>query len=209
MTHNPLEEYYSKDNLNFLAYILNSTWKSQFEATGEIMKKRINSGSLFVFMYGQPTDEEKEIYEDICKTKLEQNYEIPLGVLETIAIKTEGNLFKVPYNYDNLTNYGNWKSPEKNSDTLVLVDITVLDTRKGKKGNGEAKTIVKYALENLISTPFEYVLTYTPKIKPVISWHEKLGAINTRQLVVQARPNFVEPDVCIMNYTKRLEELRK
>lgn len=204
-----LNKYYSKENLSFLAHILNSAWGSQFEATGEIMKERINSGSLFVFSYGLPTEEEKELYECVCKTNLLPEREIPLGLLETIALRTDGDYSHIK-NYNELTNKGRWRKPEQDADTLILVDITVLETRRGKKGKGEAKTIVNFALDKLArNNVFRFIWTYTPNIKKIQKWHESLGADNTNHIIANARPNFIEPDVCLMSYTRKLEVLRR
>ena len=208
MINNHLEEYCNIKNLDFLAYILNSTWGSQFEATGEIMKKRINSGSLFVFAYGLPTEEEKKLYEEVCEIKLKANKEIPLGLLETITLRTEGDYGCVP-RYEILTNYGEWSEPVKDADTLIMVDLTVLKTRRGKKGQGEAKKIINFTLEQLAKADaYQYVWTFTPKIEKVQKWHESLGARNTRHIILEARNRFKEPRVCLMDYSQKLRELR-
>lgn len=199
-------EYNNKQTFDFLAYILNSTWGSQFEATGEIMEKRFASGSRFVIGTSSPREEEKKLYEEVCQEK--PGKEIPIGILETIALKTNGQLRSIQRTYEDLTNHGLWRQPEEDADTLILVDVTVLESRRGKKGKGEAKKLINIALDSLVRTQFKYVWTYTPNIEKVKKWHESLGAINTQMVVLGARDKFIEPDVCVMNYSKKLSDLR-
>ncbi|MFC1686909.1 hypothetical protein ACFL0E_00960, partial [Nanoarchaeota archaeon] len=195
-----------KKTFDFLAHILNSTWSSQVKTTGEIMEKRLTSGSRFTIGTSSPREEEIKLYEEVCQDK--PGEEIPVGILETIALKTDGHLRYIPRTYEELTDCGLWKPPEEDADTLILVDVTVLESRRGKKGNGEAKKLINIALDSLVKTQFEYVWTYTPNIESVKKWHESLGAINTQLIILGARDKFSTPDVCVMNYSKKLNDLR-
>ncbi len=190
--------------------IINESWGSFFEANPKIFKDRVNSGNIFIGAY------------------LEDK---PVGLLETIALKLkESNTMIIqPYqkaremceqigDYNQLTNNGMWKPYEKNSNVLVLVDITVPEEYRGTpiasgivdtarilispRNKEEQETRAKLAsaetMEKLAN--LNYALTFTPNFWKIKEWHKKQGAFDTEFVLKNARFGYNLPDVNFMCY---------
>ncbi|MBI4152674.1 hypothetical protein HY495_03110 [Candidatus Woesearchaeota archaeon] len=190
--------------------MLNEVW-TQTKATPEIMYERVRSGQLFVVGYDNPKQEELKY--DRPSLAGHQN-KIPVAFLETIDLYTGGNMDCVPKSYAALTNDGHWRMPLKNADTLILVDATVLPTRRGEKGNNEAQELIRAARSMIdayqLISPFDgypFIWTYTPDIPGVKRWHEKLGARDSGYKIINARPGFSQPDVNLMDYSPSESEV--
>ena len=177
--------------------MLNQVW-TQTTATSQIMLERLGSGQLFVVGYDLPKPEEQEYAQELAGRLTK----IPVAFLETIDLYTGGNMDRVPKSYTELTNDGHWRKPLENADTLILVDATVLPTRRGEKGNNEAQEWIKAAKRQISSLDhYSFIWTYTPDIPGVKRWHEKLGARDSGYRIVNARPGFSQPDVNMMDYS--------
>jgi len=189
-------------DLRVLTTILNDSWKTNI--TPETMKQRLNSGSLFIIAKDLATDKDLKYLKQRLAPPI-NSPTIPVGIIETIDSKTGGNYNKVPKNYSALTKKGLWKPQTSKSDTLILVDATILSTRKGKN---LGRKMMAYTLKN-ITKPHKYLWTYTPNIEKVKRWHESLGAKNTNHIIKQARPEFIYSDVNIMSYPVQQRNLYK
>ncbi|MBI2666022.1 hypothetical protein HYX13_00255 [Candidatus Woesearchaeota archaeon] len=194
----------AEDNL-LLTLIVNSAWKELIETDQEMMGKRLNSGNLFLAAYDLATDDdliygvEKGIFPPTTTP-------IPVGLLETIAIKTHGFYENVPKDYFSLTQNGLWQEVPKDADTLIMVDVTGLPTRTGKKSKGEVKTIITHAKNLLSELPYRHVWTFTPDIEAVRKWHESMGAIDTQYKIPCARPGWKVPAVNLMDYSHLIKK---
>jgi|GEM_PF-4523327 len=189
MKHNPI-----------LAGIVNNVWKSQIECTPEMMRRRLDSGSLFVIAYDFPTQSEAQYIREEHHIEA-YDERIPIGILETIALKTGGDYNKVPNTYEKLTRNGLWTAPQKDSDTAILVDITLIETRRRNSG-GEGKILIK-AAKVMIPEDLNFIWTYTPNIQNLKDWHKSMGAIETGHVITSARPRYFLPDVMLMDYSRR------
>lgn len=191
-----------------LAKILNDGWgeinqiNGDFsETTPEMLKERFNTDSIFLIQYDKPTDEDTKLISIIDES-------IPIALLETMGINA-ASYSDVPNIYSDLVGNGTWKPEPDNPDTLILVDITLLKSRQGRKGNGEGNLLVQYALNYLaLQTNYDKVWTFTPDIEGVKRWHMKNGAIDTEFVIKDARPNYTPANVNLMDYSNRIMELR-
>lgn len=160
------------------------------------MSKRINSGSLFIIAKDSATEADREYIKKELGLSI-NNETIPVGITETIDIKTEGDYNRIPKSHDELTNHGLWISPLPDSDTLILADVTLLSTRKGR---GLGKLLMEHALKLIAQTSYQHIWTYTPNIEKIKEWHKQLGAMDTGYVIPNARPQFAYPDVNVMRY---------
>ncbi len=173
----------SEKDFDIIASILNKTWASLIEVTPEIIKKRLGSGSLFIFGYKE---------------------DLPISVLETVGIKTKGIFDNVPKTYNRLTNNGLWLPPSENADTIMLVDIT-----SGIRCDGVGTAMIDFSLEYIAKkTYYKHAWTYTPNQDMPVKWHINRGAIDTNFVLENARPNYPFPDVGIMDYTRKMLSFR-
>ena len=183
-----------------LANLLNTAWKDLILTTPEHIKSRFASGNKFLAVYGKPNMMGEEhltkIYGNI---PLEEN--LPLGLLETIALRTLGNMDLVPKNYKELTNDGFWKNPVEKADTLIMVDVTKIPF-----GPKEVPELLMTSIKNFLQqSSFEYAWTYTPNIKNIKQWHETFGAIDSHYILPYARPGWKEPAVNFMDYSRLIK----
>ncbi|MBW2963974.1 hypothetical protein KY363_00805 [Candidatus Woesearchaeota archaeon] len=183
------------DDVGLLADILNKSWNTGI--TEEMMRMRLDSGSLFIIGYDRMTDHDRIIlrsdYRIDCQDRM-----YPIGILQTVDINTGGDLDKVPKTYDELTCGGLWK-PYTFGDTMILADITMIFSRRGNK-HREARTMVTFA-KNIAAALHKHVYTYTPDIEAVKDWHISNGARDTGYKIKCARPDYSQPDVNLMEYS--------
>ncbi|MFC1741643.1 hypothetical protein ACFL3V_03855 [Nanoarchaeota archaeon] len=191
----------SKD---ILAGMLNDEWGSQVKADREMIRKRFDSGATFFVAYDHPSEEDASYIRNKHGIYVSDK-KIPIGLVETVAIFTEGNRDHVPQNYQEITNKGYWRSPTPGADTIILVDITLLRTRRGKTGNGEASALLKYAVNNA-KKKCPFVWTFTPEDERLRIWHMIHGAMDTNHILWNARPGYRNPNVVIMDYSWRPQD---
>ncbi|MFC1691715.1 hypothetical protein ACFL0W_06060 [Nanoarchaeota archaeon] len=197
-----------KYDREIISAILNETWESQVQADEWKLSQRFKSGNAFFIAYDLATEEDILYYRE-KGIELQPHELIPVGILETIAINTQGKYENVPGSYNELANYGMWKSPAKDVDTLMFVDVTVMPTRRGRKGNGEARRLIEYASQWIAeNTDIKYGFTYTPDINAVKKWHAKLGAKDSQYVIPNARSRFETPNVNIMDYSDEIARKR-
>lgn len=182
-----------------LTSMLNNAWGSGI-AVSDTMRSRLESGQLFVLAYDYPTDSDREYLGRELGIVLGCE-KIPVGILETIDLKTGGDYSAVPKDYHSLTNDGEWRKPSPDSDTTILVDVTVLASRRGSPKK-EAQSIVHAARTLLGESRCGYIWSYTPDIAAVKRWHEGLGAKDSEFVIPDARPWYRVPDVNMMDYSK-------
>lgn len=168
-----------------LAELLNAYWQ-HIIVTKEMMKARLHSGSIFLAAY-------------------EENK--PLGLLETLDFPTGGVPSRIVGDYADLTSNGQWRLPEENADTLLLVDITL---SKETWGRGLGKEFITSALDYIArQTAYCFVFTYTPDDTNIAGWHQKNGALPTEHRIPQARPGHTVEAVCMMDYSDEIAKRRK
>ena len=203
-----------------LAELLNTAWKDLIVTTPEHLRSRFASGNKFFIAYGEPAlvDKEKlaseygialpELSGLSVASKLpeEENKEvnkedIPLGLLETIALKTQGVIYRVPRTYAELTNSGFWRPPEEKADTIIMVDVTKIPTVKEDVASF-LMGAVKYFLHD---SSLWSAWTFTPDIDAVKKWHESFGAKDTRYGFPNARQGWKQPAVNIMDYSHMIK----
>ena len=184
-----------------LAAMLNSNWGPNIIATPEIMRGRFATGNLFVFAFDHANEEDQRFISKTYGLHVAREEIIPVGLLETIAIRTSGDYSAVPRSYDLLTDSGRWRAPAHDADTLIMVDVTTLTTRRGKNGKGEAKKIVNFTKKLVEGNEnYGHVWTFTPLIPEVKKWHMGLGARDTEHVIANARPGYRFSDVNLMVY---------
>src|SRR3989338_7310070 len=193
-----------------LAAILNLSWAWLFEATPEIIEKRLQSGQIFVAAYCQKRPDEQIKGVDLSPY---DGQKIPIVFLETVALRTEGKFENVPEDYFKLTNSGLWlpksQNPEgdyfaplsdrlwrpglEDPDTILMVDLT-----RTEKTLSEEVSILLGFTNRLLSgqtgyeLPFDpanirHIWTYSPNISGIIRMHERNGAIDTGFTIPQSR----------------------
>jgi len=132
------------------------------------------------------------------------------GILEAIRLDIEGDPYRVPATFQELTGDGTWSTHKDSGDTVMLVDLTIAPSFHGA---GLFEAIAQYARRNFES-PSGVILTYSPLFLAdrrywVIQKHERLGAKLTRELR-RSRPNLtmivggerlIAEDVGIAAYT--------
>ncbi len=177
----------SQDNLGSFSDVLNESWGSFYKITPEILKRRLESGELFIGSYVN-----KE----------------PVGILETISLKTDTipsdltqfkNMARYVCSqvgdYKELTNDGLWNSKSSDSNVLVFVDVTVLEKYREKNYSGPSlfSGIIECAKEELKSekmSKIKYATTFTPNYVPIIEKHLLQGAFDTEFVLKNARPGY-------------------
>ncbi len=197
------------EHYGILAAIVNNAWGWLFEATPEIIERRLKSGHPFVAAYAQ-----KQPNEQIGGVDLGPYEKIPIVVLETIALRTEGNFENVPKDYFILTNSGLWLPEDQNPngnyfappsdelwhsgsedpDTIMMVDLTGTPSRR--RVTREVSELIGYT-KKLFSSgtnaqlPFDpnipHIWTYSPDRAGVIRMHEDNGATDTGYIIPQSR----------------------
>ena len=110
------------------------------------------------------------------------------GVLEAIRLDIEGDPYRVPATFQELTGDGTWSTHKDSGDTVMLVDLTIAPSFHGA---GLFETIAQYARRNFES-PSGVILTYSPLFLAhrrywVIQKHERLGA----KLILRSRPGVI------------------
>ena len=196
-----------------LADILNSAWKDLIVTAHEQIKFRFASGNKFFIVYGEPALVDKEKLaqeygialpeesitssEGITSESNTPSENIPLGLLETIAIKTQGVISRVPKTYAELTHAGNWKPPENGADTIIMVDATKLPTAP----SSVTEYMMSAVKDFLLNSQFRYAWTFTPDIEAVKKWHQGFGAKDTQYRIPHARQGWKEPGVNCMDYS--------
>ena len=167
-----------------LAAIVNSSWGWLFNATPEIIRRRLDSGHPFVAAYDTKRPEEVLYGADLSG---HDGKKIPTVFLETVVLRTEGRYENVPGDYFQLTNSGLWAPPVIDPDTVIMVDITATPSRKGlNPGVGKVIEYAKALFNGSInhSFPFdmrgiEHIWTYSPDDRRVRIMHERNGAKDT------------------------------
>lgn len=179
--------------------IINREWGEFHRLEGCSFFERLSSGGVFIGAY---------------------HNDKPAGILETIGLELDysrnqiqdnpksvaRNLCSQVPSYDDLTDFGDWKSHPKYANTLILVDIT---KNQDVKNRSIAPGIVDYGkallLRNPVNRPkalehIKSILTFTPNIEAVKRWHKKQWAFDTEFVLKNARPGYKIPDVNFMCY---------
>ena len=172
------------EHYGILAAILNPSWGWLFEATPEIIGKRLQSGHPFVVAYDEKQPDEKMEGVDLSHY---DGQKIPIVSLETVALRTEGNYENVPKDYFSLTNGGLWAPSPENPDTVVMVDLTSNPSRW--RVTREVRALIDFTKrllsgETRYELPFnpediEHIWTYSPDRPAVIRMHTDNGAKDT------------------------------
>ena len=195
-----------------LAAILNSAWGWLFEATPEIIEKRLQSGHPFVVAYGQKQPDE-QIEGDGSSPY--DGQKMPIVFLETVALRTEGKFKNIPTDYFSLTNSGLWQPKSQNPngdyfaplsdrlwhpgskdpDTIMMVDLTGTPLRR--RVTEEVSRLVEFTIKSLSgqndhNLPFDpvnihHIWTYSPDRPGVLRMHERNGARDTGFIIPQSR----------------------
>ena len=105
------------------------------------------------------------------------------AILEAMRLDTAGDPNRVPATFDALTAGGTWKTHRESGDTVMLVDLTV-GSEYRRAGLFDAFAL--YARKTFAS-PSRVIFTYSPLFScdmryRVVTKHERLGAILTREL---------------------------
>ncbi len=192
----------SGPGLGILAAMLNAAWNTRIDA--DTMRSRLSSGLPFAIAHDDATAEDCEC---LGSLGLAANGNVPVGLIETIDILSSGSYANVPATYDVLTNNGCWRRKLDGSDTLILVDVTLLPSRRG---GDLGCALMGHALRAIArDTGYSYVWTYTPDIEKVKRWHAGLGAVDTHHVLPCARPFYSVPSVNLMDYSAYVASLRK
>lgn len=182
-----------REHHGILASILNESWGWLIEATPELIAQRIGSGFPIIVSY-----DAKKPGDEIPGVDIMPHGKVPVVILEAIAILTGGQLDKIPKTYAELTGKGTWfRDFDGNYDTLLMVDLTAIPSRRGKNGNGEVEEVVHFARE-LLKGRLDYglsfdprqirnIATYSPAIEGVVHMHERFGAVNSHYRIKGAR----------------------
>jgi len=193
----------TEKDLRLSTLILNGPWGDFFLVNEKIMEERFSNDPLFITVYDYPTELEQMILSRDHAIETRPDEKILIGLVESVKLKTKNKYDNVPQNYFDLTNNGYWSPSEQDADTVILVDITFLKTRMGKKGKGEASETIGETRDIIFREKgIKNIWTYTPKIESVMKWHMGLGAKDTGYLIENARPGFSAPDVNIMSYSE-------
>jgi len=182
----PFEHY------DILSAIANRGWDWLIEATPEMMGKRIESGHPLVVAYDSMLPDE-----EIERVDLRPFYgqKIPIVLLETILLCTNGDYNAVPNTYFKLTNNGQWQPVSGSPDTVIMVDLTSSPSRRGI--NEKVSQLI--AFTNLLLSgqtdyelPFdpnniEHIWTYSPDRPGVLKMHEDNGAQDTGHIIPNTR----------------------
>ena len=199
------------EHYGILAAIVNSAWGWLFEATPEIIGKRLRSGHPFVAVYGPKQPDEQMAGVDLSPY---DGQKIPIVFLETVALITEGKFENIPKGYFELTNSGLWQpksqNPDgdyfaplsdrlwhpgsKNPDTIMMVDLTGIPSkRKVTREVGEliGRTKRLFSGDSNAGLPFDpnipHIWTYSPDRPGVVRMHEANGATDTGYIMPQSR----------------------
>lgn len=193
-----------RSGYSILMSILNREW-TQITATRRMLGQREKRGAFWCIAYDELTKQDLEalMMEGIhLKTKAA----IPLGLIEATSIHIGGNFDAIPRNYYELTVGGVWRDRCNDPDTLIFVDVTVLQSRRGILGG----QLLNEAIRRVASAKeqFEYVLTYSPNDERLLAWHQAHGAIKTGYVIANARAGYKIPDVQLMDYSSLVRSMR-
>ena len=180
------------EHYEILAAIVNNAWGWLFEATPEIIERRLKSGHPFVAAYGQKLPNEQIEGVDLGHY---DGQKIPIVFLETVALRTDGRYENVPKNYFSLTNGGLWAPVPQNPDTVIMVDLTSIPSRTGVAQ--EIGSLIGYTKRLLAGQtdyqlPFDpnginHIWTYSPDRPAVVKMHTDNGATDTRFVILNSR----------------------
>ena len=183
-------------DLYLLVQILNGAWGDLVEATPDLLRKRFESGQLFVVVRDAGTQPELDFIRATYQLEILDG-RIPIGLLETIDAVTAGDASRVPSPYALLTAGGAWRAPLADADTLVFVDLT---TAISRQRSGIGRDIVRYGLSQR-KAHHRHAFTFTPHVPATMAWHEKRGARASGVVLPGARPGHSVPDVHVMDYS--------
>jgi len=166
------------------------------------MEERLSSGQVFFVAYAQPDNDQLEY----LLTKYPQyNFvgDVPCGIMETVQLKTGGDLNRLRLNYDQLTNSGHWPRIEDETDSILFVDITASDSLRVK---GTGKSILEAGKQYVRENPhLKLALTYTPDDDGSRWLHlNRMGAELSDIVIPQARPWYKINDVRLTIYPNHL-----
>ena len=188
-----------ESGLEIITSMLSECWNVKISQ--KVMQLRLASGQMFFIAFDSAVQEDAEKY------NAHLGEIIPVGLIETIDIKTLGSYSLVPKTYCALTEAMLWRSPMKMSDTLILTDITMLPTHRGKNIGRE---LVQHCLKSATHTGrYDYIWTYTPDIAKIKDWHIRNGAVDSNYKIPGAREFCSTPDVNIMDYSKHVVSIKK
>jgi len=197
----------SSRDTHLFVNIINDVWGPQINQaqgyvplTAEIMKERLNSGHAFFAAYAQPDKDQLEYL--IAKyPQYDFAGEIPCGIMETIQLKTGGDINKTKLTYDELTNKGHWSRIKDETDTIIFVDITANSSFPVK---GTGKKILEAGKRYVDNNPYlKLALTYSPDDDGSRWLHlNYMGAELSDIVIPQARPWYKIKDVRFTIYRK-------
>jgi len=198
---------FNETDEDIIVTMLNEEWGSQFTATREIVRQRLASGQDIILAYDFARPQDAEYIENVYGIKFNRSQKIPIGIIETIDIYTDGKYTSIPTTYESLTNNGHWRPKLEKSDTLMLVNANVLPERRGKKGAGEAKKLIS-AVKDFIKkeTSYQYIWTFTPDFERIKVWHIMQGAKDSLFVIKGARSKYKFPDVNVLDYSPMIED---
>ncbi len=171
-------------------------WKELLVSTPKHIRSRLASGNKFFLVYDELSLTERERLEREHGLTFPEE-EVPLALLETIALRTQGVIYRVPRTYAELTNHGLWKPPAENADTFIMVDVTKIPGAS----NRVTELLMTTVKEHLRESSFWYAWTFTPDIDAVKRWHESFGARDTQYRISNARQGWKVPAVNLMDYS--------
>lgn len=193
--YNLLEHNLSSYDACLLVKILNDSWQTNTSVPQ--FRKRLVFGSPFLMAQAKAADCDKVYLQE--RFMIGVGKAVPVGLMETIALETGGSYDNIPRSYCEIAEAWSKGKVSGKEDTLLLVDVTLLKTRRG---SGLGETFMKYALNQFRSIEqYKYLWTYTPNIEKVVEWHKSLGAEDSRYMIRDARVQFKEPDVRVMDYS--------
>lgn len=186
-------------DLPILSILLNAAWGSLLRHDLPVLRARFASGQLFVVARDHPTPAERHHLKHAHRLIVHESALIPLGILETIDLQTSGDPCHISRTYHSMTENGRWRTSRPDSDTLILVDLTVAESRRSE---GIAGQLLRGGL--LVRPPnLIHAMTYSPARPEVVAWHEHHGATSTGFRINGARPGHDPPDVIVMRYPSR------
>jgi len=163
-----------------LADIVDGPWGWMLPVEQGIIAQRISSESPLIATYDVNDGDW------IVKEKSLEQEKIPVVFLEIVIAKTGGKLEHVPRNYWALTNEGRWGAAPSDADTAILVDITNILSRRGKRnGKDEVGETVGFTKNYLEGLP--HICTYSPYFGGVIGMHQRYGALDSGYTIPFAR----------------------
>lgn len=190
----------SEAEISMFADVYNSHWRSYFPLTPEMLKRRLESGHLFIGV------KDGEMPALLLQTL---SLEVPLE--DIIQQTTDGDYFeaarkicaRIEYCYKNrrgidlyrrLTNDGNWTSLPNAPNILWLMDITSIKKINGLSLADVAIDLVKSLIVGPLDAPvpgnpekIQVILTFTPDIERIMQLHLEHFAFNTGHEIPDGR----------------------